>query len=340
MTGNILLNDRPLIVVPTLAVTIGLNESIILQQIHYWLQRSKHIYLDRKWVYLTYDEFVEQIPFFSKSTIRRTIAKLENAGYLSSNNFNKLRMDKTKWYSINYEVLSELKLDEKEVEEDYQSMPSKMNGTVDISTSSVHSEQDVCSNAAVEVPEMNNLYVQSEQKRSSTRSEEMVNLNTPIPEVSTEITTKITSENSSSSSKDLENEDDPLQFFEQNGFGMIGKFIEDKINTWCGKVPNDLVIEAMKLAIENGAQRWNYVDAVLLDWVNKGIQTVEDIHEDRLAYKHYQQKKHTLIKPIRQELLPEWFNSENPQLEPEQNKSFAEKKRRFEEQLKKSNIGH
>ena len=34
--SKLLLNEQPLLIMPTLASKIGLNESIVLQQIHYW----------------------------------------------------------------------------------------------------------------------------------------------------------------------------------------------------------------------------------------------------------------------------------------------------------------
>ncbi len=49
-----------------------------------------------------------QLPFWSESTIKRTIKSLEKQGYLISGNFNRSKMDQTKWYSIDYEKLSEL----------------------------------------------------------------------------------------------------------------------------------------------------------------------------------------------------------------------------------------
>lgn len=35
---SILYDEKPLVISPKLARTIGLNEAIIVQQIHYWLQ--------------------------------------------------------------------------------------------------------------------------------------------------------------------------------------------------------------------------------------------------------------------------------------------------------------
>lgn len=95
---------------PTLATLIGLNESIILQQIHYWLkhkEKSGQDYIDgHYWVYNTYEQWQEQFPFWSIMTIRRTMTKLENKGLLIAGNYNKAGFDKTKWYTINYNALN------------------------------------------------------------------------------------------------------------------------------------------------------------------------------------------------------------------------------------------
>ncbi|MEK5444735.1 MULTISPECIES: DnaD domain-containing protein [unclassified Fredinandcohnia] len=327
MSGNILLNERPIIVVPTLAKLLGTNESIILQQIHYWLQRSKHIKLNRKWVYLTYDQLVEQIPFLSKSTIRRTILKLENKGYLTSQNFNRLKLDKTKWYSINYENLNELK--DEGFGEDLTSLEEKL-------IPSDQPEQVECLDRADDVLNLDSPCVQIEQSSSPTWHVEEFSLITPIPKITTEITTKITSE-TSSSSKELQQtneKEDPFRFFEQNGFGTIGSFLADKIKAWCNDLSDELVIEAMKLAVENSSKRWNYVEAVLRDWVDKGYQSLDDVHAARLAYKH-QAKHPTMKKTTRQEFLPDWFHTRDQSKGPVHTPSFEEKKRLFEERLKK-----
>ena len=104
-----LVNEKKIIILyPKLAAKIGLNEAIMLQQIHYWLKESKHHIDGRMWVYNTYQGWQEQLSFWSVETIKRIIRKLEKEGYLLSANYNRLKMDKTKWYSINYEKVSEL----------------------------------------------------------------------------------------------------------------------------------------------------------------------------------------------------------------------------------------
>ncbi len=107
--SNLLFNKRPLIINPDLATLIGLNESIILQQIHYWLEKKKEHNTDyhdgHYWVYNTYEQWHEQFSFWSIMTIRRTITKLESSQLLLSAKYNKAGFDKTKWYTINYQAL-------------------------------------------------------------------------------------------------------------------------------------------------------------------------------------------------------------------------------------------
>lgn len=105
MASKLLIDDYPIQVLPSLAQEIGLNEAIVLQQMHYWLNSSKHKYDDKKWIYNSYSKWVKQFPFWSESTVKRAINSLEKQGFLFVSNYNKASFDKTKWYSINYSEL-------------------------------------------------------------------------------------------------------------------------------------------------------------------------------------------------------------------------------------------
>lgn len=105
---NFLVDDYPLIVLPSLAEKIGLNEAIVLQQIHFWLKKKKNYKDGSYWVYNTYEDWTEQFPFWSISTIRRTITSLEEKELLVKGNYNKLKFDKTNWYTIDYEKVKSL----------------------------------------------------------------------------------------------------------------------------------------------------------------------------------------------------------------------------------------
>lgn len=106
MRSNLLINEPPLQVLPTLAKTIGLNEAIILQQVHYWLnpQLNKNIFEGRHWVHNTFNQWEQQFAFWSKKTIMRTIAILEDAGFLIS--FVTRDFKKTKYYTLDYGALN------------------------------------------------------------------------------------------------------------------------------------------------------------------------------------------------------------------------------------------
>ena len=102
---SLLISEPPLQVLPSLAVKIGLNEAIILQQIHYWLLKSNNVRDGYKWVYNSYSEWNKQFPFFSRNTMIRAFNSLEKQGLLITANYNKASFDKTKWYRIDYEKL-------------------------------------------------------------------------------------------------------------------------------------------------------------------------------------------------------------------------------------------
>lgn len=97
---------------PTLATLIGLNESIVLQQVHYWLKHKEKAGQDfidgHYWVYNTYKQWQEQFPFWHVNTLQRTFTSLEKKGLLISANYNRAGFDKTKWYTINYEVFEDI----------------------------------------------------------------------------------------------------------------------------------------------------------------------------------------------------------------------------------------
>lgn len=293
MSNKLLLDEKPLLIIPSLAKEVGLNESIVLQQVHYWLQISEHVYEGHKWIYNTYDEWVEQFSWWSKATIRRIITKLENEGILITGNFNKLKIDKTKWYRINYE---------------------KLEG-------------------------MSSPCAQNEQSKSSNRAVEELNLSTPLPEITTEITTE----------KEIKEEADsttahsPINFFEENGFGTISPYIAENIYSWTNDLSDELVIEAMKIAIENGSRNWKYVSAILRDWASKNYKTVSEVHAAQLAYRERKSKQTKNPKKYntRSELVPDWMNHQDGVTQPVKDsndmdkETFEKEKQKLFERIKK-----
>lgn len=112
--SKLLIDDYPLMVLPKLAVAIGLNEAIILQQVHYWTegfkrtQDERHLQDGHWWVWNTYEGWQENFPFWSTHTVRRTVKSLRDLGLLVVGNYNRKGYDRTTWYRVDYDVLSEL----------------------------------------------------------------------------------------------------------------------------------------------------------------------------------------------------------------------------------------
>ena len=102
---SLLIEEPPLQVLPSLACKVGLNEAIVLQQFHYWLQRSNNVQDGYKWIYNSITGWAKQFPFWSRETVKRAVTSLEKQGYLISANYNKAKFDKTKWYRIDYTKL-------------------------------------------------------------------------------------------------------------------------------------------------------------------------------------------------------------------------------------------
>lgn len=130
---SLLMPSRPIVINPDLAYSIGLNEAIALQQVNYWLQETNSG-LERdgvRWIYNTTEQWLEQFPFWSESTLKRTFTRLKSLGVLKVEQLNKSQRDMTNYYTINYE--SEL-LDEVKVIKSKKSkcaVPSVQNDTME-----------------------------------------------------------------------------------------------------------------------------------------------------------------------------------------------------------------
>lgn len=107
--GNLLLDDRPLVIQPKLIELLGdPTEAIILQQIHYWLVKNMNIKDGYSWVYNSIKDWNKQFKWLSEPTLKRKFKSLEDKGLLITGNYNKAKFDRTKWYRIDYDALDEM----------------------------------------------------------------------------------------------------------------------------------------------------------------------------------------------------------------------------------------
>ncbi len=96
--------EPPLLVFPTLAARIGLNQSIILQQLHWALGRRSAQEIDGvRWLRVDLAWFEEQFPFWSEATIRRATKDLMTNKLVKSK-----RTSEGNVYSVDYEAVDAL----------------------------------------------------------------------------------------------------------------------------------------------------------------------------------------------------------------------------------------
>lgn len=88
----------------TLAVKYGIPASALITSIVYWLDLNKkkgvNIYDGRVWTYNSAKAWSKLFPYWSEDQIDRLFKKLVDKGIVKKYNYNKLKSDRTLWYTI------------------------------------------------------------------------------------------------------------------------------------------------------------------------------------------------------------------------------------------------
>ncbi|WP_052085629.1 DnaD domain protein [Clostridium sp. HMP27] len=245
--------DKKCVVIDVnLAVVLGVSESIIVQQMSYWLEKSTHIIEGRPWIFNSYANWQKQLPFFCESTIRRLIKKLEDMGIILSGNFNKCKMDKTKWYSIDYDALN--RLQQKDDNLTYANK-EQMDETT-------HEEN--CSNLAVDE----------------------INLTKAIPESTPETTPKdVVVVEEVSRLEEKAGFDEVINFFSSN-LHLPTPHEREKLRLLYEDLKGgDLIIRAMEIAVENRVRTFRYIESILYNWIDLNLHSLSEVHEYMQNYK-------------------------------------------------------
>jgi hypothetical protein len=108
--SKLLIPCEPLQVLPTLATLIGLNEAIVVQQIHYWCENKRcegKVIKGHKYIYASLKQWHDDnFPFWSIATIQRIISNCEHGKYIVSGRFSDDKLDQTKYYRVDYEYIN------------------------------------------------------------------------------------------------------------------------------------------------------------------------------------------------------------------------------------------
>lgn len=235
--SKLLLDDEPLVILPKLAAAIGLNEAIILQQLHYWLEKSKNVRDGFRWVYNTYEEWQKQFPFWSESTIKRTIKKLEGQHLIIVGKYNKLKIDNTKWYRIDYEVL--------------QNIENNTTGQND----------QTCD--------------QNDQTNRAKWSGGRGNLDRPLPKITTETTTDKNDDVDKHPLIDEEFQKS-YNYLLQNNIPLSETAMQD-LGEFSDVLGGQIIMEAVDRAVDQNAKRWKYISGILFNWQKSNVKTMADV---------------------------------------------------------------
>jgi len=107
--SKLIIEEPPLQVLPSLAIAIGLNEAIVLQQLHYLLRdpRFGKRIAEKQWIFNTVEQWrASYFPFWNERTIRRIFDRLSELRLIETCQ-PEGRISRRKYFRINEAVLTE-----------------------------------------------------------------------------------------------------------------------------------------------------------------------------------------------------------------------------------------
>ncbi|MGF3113710.1 phage replisome organizer N-terminal domain-containing protein [Facklamia sp. P9177] len=124
-----------------------------------------------------------------------------------------------------------------------------------------------------------------------------------------------------------------VNFYQEN-IGQASSFVIDSLRDWSEMISPDVVMEAIKVAIEMNIKNMKYINGVLKNWLSRNVKTVEDVnalrveHENKKAKRNYNQH-------IKTEPVPSFMtNKQEVKSEVVSKEKQEEMKKRLKETLK------
>jgi len=97
--------------IPHLAQEIGLNESVVLLQIAYWIRHSDNVRDGRRWTFQSVRDMQRKaFKWWSRETVRRAITSLDAQELICvTGKYNRHKYDTTHWYALNPDGFTRLR---------------------------------------------------------------------------------------------------------------------------------------------------------------------------------------------------------------------------------------
>lgn len=95
------------------------------------------------------------------------------------------------------------------------------------------------------------------------------------------------------------------------GRGLV-KFEYDTMNDYLinKHVSKELFLEAVKVAVANNVRKFNYISRVLDNWIENGIQTVEQAYQAQRDFKAKKANRYQNVQQPTKSNVPDWVNEE------------------------------
>lgn len=296
------LNELSLRLSPALASEIGLNESIMLLQIDFWIANAPEVNIidGRKWTYQSVRQMQEKaFSFWSTSTINRTANSLIDMGLIIEGNYNKKSYDKTRWFTLNFDALSKLQgiavnvntlktglchidtgvdtgLCQNDTRSNQNGTRSNQNGTTIPETPTKTPTENTTATAAAadtgcgDEPASESVPLESQSSVNQSRADDSMPTDLPLGTRA-------------------------LQFAEENFERKLKFFERDTILNWVKQFekcadPDGLVVSALERCVLAKTDRIDYAEPIIQDYFQNGVTTVDQAQSLKKAWKEKSNK--------------------------------------------------
>lgn len=103
-----------------------------------------------------------------------------------------------------------------------------------------------------------------------------------------------------------------VDFFEEN-IGEVQPYIKQEMTEWIDLLGEELVLTAMKRAVERGKGSWSYSKAILKAWHEKGYKTVVEVEQEIIEFQTNKKKRSRPESKL--EVIPTWFKDRHKRVE-------------------------
>lgn len=275
-TSNLLFNEEPLVVNRLAAKVLGLNNAIVIQQIHYWLEINRkakiNFYDERTWTYNTYEDWQkDNFDFWSIATLKRIFKTLFEKNILLKNNYNKHKYDRKLWVTLNYDKLDDLlnEYNNKQVE------------NVEIST---EYQSDTMSDS--------NIVSDCNYAKDQTDTMQNISLTPTIAENTTETSSEISFTTQSEDKPLVVNKNELCLLIEEKTHLLLdSKNKINKVSTW----NKDRLIKAIDIFIKKEGQYFSLLEKIYKDdknfvpntTRNNGTAVISRFHNINETFRKY-----------------------------------------------------